>query len=155
MSDQSSQEPVTRELQTGSVAPISSVTSRADEGAWTRRLVIYLRLMAAVAVFKGLYHWAEVTGFIGTDDSAFDVQPMSWQAATIYFAVIEHVAAIGLWLATPWGAVVWLTSVVSMAVIELMFPNIYGGHFVIVIVEVVLLGIYLALAWMAALERPP
>ena len=155
MSDQSSQEPVTRELQTGSVAPISSETSRVDEGAWTRRLVIYLRVMAAVAVFKGLYHWAEVTGFIGTDDSAFEVQPMSWQAATIYFAVIELVAAIGLWLATPWGAVVWLTSVVSMAVIELMFPNIYGGHFLIVIVEVVLLGIYLVLAWMAALERPP
>ncbi len=98
MSDQSTQEPVTRELQTGSVDPISSSTSRTDEGVWTRRLVIYLRAMAAVAVLKGLYHWAEVTGFIGTDDSAFEVQPMSWQAATIYFAVIELVAAVGLWL---------------------------------------------------------
>jgi hypothetical protein len=36
-----------------------------------------------------------------------------------------------------------------------MFPNIYGGHFLIVIAEVVLLAIYLGLAWMAALERPP
>ena len=52
---------------------------------------------------------------------------MAWQAATVYFAVIELVAAVGLWLATPWGAVVWLTTVVSMAVIELMFPGIYGG----------------------------
>ena len=52
---------------------------------------------------------------------------MAWQTATIYFAVIELVAAVGLWLATPWGAVVWLTTVVSMAVIELMFPGIYGG----------------------------
>jgi len=155
MSDQSSQEPLTRELQTGSVDPISSAASGGDEGVWTRRLVIYLRVMAAVAVCKGLYHWAEVTGFVGTDDTAFEVQAMSWQAATIYFAVIELVAAVGLWLATPWGAVVWLTSVVSMAVIELMFPNIYGGHFIIVIVEVVLLARYLALAWMAALERPP
>ena len=47
---------------------------------------------------------------------------MAWQTATVYFAVIELVAAVGLWLATPWGAVVWLTTVVSMAVIELMFP---------------------------------
>jgi len=109
MSDQSAQEPVTRELQTGSVDPISSTASGGDEGVWTGRLVIYLRVMAAVAVFKGLYHWAEVTGFIGTDDTAFEVQAMSWQAATIYFAVIELVAAVGLWLATPWGAVVWLT----------------------------------------------
>ena len=165
MSDQSTDRPsaervsverqAPRELQTGSVAPISSGASEAAEGAWTRRLVFYLRLMAALAVFKGLYHWAEVTGFIGSDDTVFDVQPTSWQAATIYFAVIELVAAVGLWLATPWGAVVWLTSVVSMGVIELMFPTIYGGNFLIVVIDVVLLGIYLGLAWMAALERPP
>ena len=155
MSDQFTNNQVSRELQTGSVDPISTDAPVSDESVWTSRLVIYLRVMAAVAVLKGLYHWAEVTGFIGTEDDAFAVQPVSWQAATIYFAVIELVAAVGLWLATPWGAVVWLTSVVSMAVIELMFPNIYGGHFVIVIVEVVLLAIYLGLAWMAALERPP
>jgi hypothetical protein len=46
--------------------------------------------------------------------------------------VIELVAAVGLWLATPWGAVVWLTTVVSMAVIELMFPGIYGGSLTVV-----------------------
>ena len=32
---------------------------------------------------------------------------------------------------------------------------IYGGNFIVVIFEVVLLGIYLMLAWMAAMERPP
>jgi hypothetical protein len=36
-----------------------------------------------------------------------------------------------------------------------MFPLIYGGNFVIVIFEVLLLAIYLMLAWMAAMERPP
>jgi len=60
-----------------------------------------------------------------------------------------------LWLATPWGAVVWLTTVVSMAVIELMFPAIYGGNLIIVGSETVMLAAYLALAWMAARERPP
>jgi len=70
---------------------------------------------------QGLYHWAQVTGFIGGEEDAFENQPMAWQTATVYFAVIELVAAVGLWLATPWGAVVWLTTVVSMAVIELMF----------------------------------
>jgi len=60
--------------------------------------------------------------FIGGEEDAFENQPMAWQTATVYFAVIELVAAVGLWLATPWGAVVWLTTVVSMAVIELMFP---------------------------------
>ena len=97
-------------------------------GGWC----LFLRIMAVVSVAKGLYHWAQVTGFIGGEEEAFENQPMAWQTATVYFAVIELVAAVGLWLATPWGAVVWLTTVVSMAVIELMFPGIYGGSLTVV-----------------------
>jgi hypothetical protein len=138
-----------------SVAAISSERIESDDNAWTRRLVFFLRIMAVLSVAKGLYHWAQVTGFIGGEDDAFENQSMAWQSATVYFAVIELVAAVGLWLATPWGAVVWLTTVVSMAVIELMFPGIYGGSLVVVGVEALMLAAYLALAWMAARERPP
>ncbi|MDD1516768.1 MULTISPECIES: DUF6163 family protein [Bradyrhizobium] len=138
-----------------SVEAISSERSESDDNVWTRRLVLFLRVMALLSILKGLYHWAQVTGFVGGEDEAFENQSMAWQAATVYFAVIELVAAVGLWLATPWGAVVWLTTVVSMAVIELMFPGIYGGSLVVVGVEVFMLAAYLALAWMAARERPP
>jgi hypothetical protein len=138
-----------------SVEELPPERRESDENAWTRRLVIFLRLMAVLSVVKGLYHWAQVTGFVGGEDEAFENQPMAWQTATVYFAVIELVAAVGLWLATPWGAVVWLTAVVSMAVIELMFPTIYGGSLAVVGTEALLLAAYLALAWMAARERPP
>jgi hypothetical protein len=138
-----------------SVAAISSERIEPDDNGWTRRLVLFLRVMAIVSIVKGLYHWAQVTGFIGGEEEAFENQSMAWQTATIYFAVIELVAAVGLWLATPWGAVVWLTTVVSMAVIELMFPGIYGGSLMVVAFEAVMLAAYLALAWMAARERPP
>ena len=138
-----------------SVAAISSDRIESDDNAWTKRLVLFLRIMAVLSVAKGLYHWAQVTGFVGGEEDAFENQPLAWQAATVYFAVIELVAAVGLWLATPWGAVVWLTTVVSMAVIELMFPGIYGGSLLVVAVEASMLAAYLALAWMAARERPP
>jgi hypothetical protein len=138
-----------------SVAAISSERIESDDNVWTRRLVFFLRIMAVVSVIQGLYHWAQVTGFVGGEEDAFENQPMAWQTATAYFAVIELVAAVGLWLATPWGAVVWLTTVVSMAVIELMFPGIYGGSLMVVSVEALMLAAYLALAWMAARERPP
>jgi len=138
-----------------SVAALSAERQDSDENVWTRRLVLFLRVMAMLSIAKGLYHWAQVTGFIGGEDDAFENQAMAWQAATVYFAVIELVAAVGLWLATPWGAVVWLTTVVSMAVIELMFPGIYGGNLLVVAGEVIMLAAYLVLAWMAARERPP
>jgi hypothetical protein len=136
-------------------AAMSSERIEGDDNVWTRRLVLFLRIMAVISILQGLYHWAQVTGFIGSEEDAFENQPMAWQAATVYFAVIELVAAVGLWLATPWGAVVWLTTVVSMAVIELMFPGIYGGSLWVVGGEALMLGGYLALAWMAARERPP
>jgi hypothetical protein len=138
-----------------SAVAIASERIEIDNNAWTRRLVLFLRIMAVVSVTKGLYHWAQVTGFIGGEEEAFENQALAWQTATVYFAVIELVAAVGLWLATPWGAVVWLTTVVSMAVIELMFPAIYGGSLIVVTLEAVMLVAYLALAWMAARERPP
>jgi len=138
-----------------SAAELWSERIESDDNSWTRRLVLFLRIMAVVSVAKGLYHWAQVTGFIGGEEEAFENQSLAWQTATVYFAVIELVAAVGLWLATPWGAVVWLTTVVSMAVIELMFPSIYGGSMIVVTFELVMLAAYLVLAWMAARERPP
>jgi hypothetical protein len=153
MSETSSREQIPRDAM--SVTGISSVRTEAIENLWTRRLVLFLRIMAALSLATGLYHWAQVTGFIGGEDDAFENQTVAWQAATVYFAVIDLVAAVGLWLATPWGAVVWLTTVVSMAVVELMFPAIYGGNLAVVGLETAMLTAYLALAWIAARERPP
>src|ERR1700733_7225032 len=136
-------------------AALSTERIDGDENAWTRRLVLFLRIMAILSILKGLYHWAQVTGFTGGEEEAFENQPMAWQAATVYFAVIELVAAVGLWLATPWGAVVGLAPVGWMGVVGLMFSGSYGGSLMVVGFEAVMLAAYLALAWMAARERPP
>ena len=51
----------------------------------------------------------------------------------MFFAVIDLVAAVGLWLAAAWGAVVWLTAVVSMVAVEMFFPQVYGGGMITVV----------------------
>jgi hypothetical protein len=138
--------------------PIGPVQAEESEGAqdkWAFRLVIFLRLMAAVALVKGLYHWAIVLGITMPAGISFDDASTPFQVATVFFAVIDLVAAVGLWLAAPWGAVVWLTSAISMAAVEGLFPLIYGGHGWVIAVEAVLLGIYLLLALMSAREQPP
>jgi hypothetical protein len=110
--------------------------------------------MAAVSLLKGLYHWTIVCGINAPFPSGFDSYPTPYQVATVFFAVIDLVAGVGLWLAAPWGAVVWLTSVISMAAVEVLFPQIYGGNMLVVVVEVGLLGVYLALALLAARDQP-
>jgi uncharacterized protein DUF6163 len=121
---------------------------------WTRRLVLFLRIMATVSMFKGIYHWSLVLGIGDGDGSTFEQASMPWQAATVFFAVIDLVAAVGLWLAAAWGGVVWLTASISMAAIELFFPQVYGGRLWIAIPEFIAIMIYIALALMAGRERP-
>ena len=125
-----------------------------EQQRWAYWLVYFLRAMAALSLIKGLYHWAVVFGIGAPSPAGFEAYSTSYQAATVFFAVIDLVAGVGLWLATPWGAVVWLTSVISMAAVEILFPQIYGGSFLIIALELILLGIYLALALMAAREQP-
>ena len=124
------------------------------QGVWTRRLVLFLRIMAGVSMLKGLYHWSLVLGIGDGSGSTFESAAMPWQAATIFFAVIDLVAAVGLWLAAAWGGVVWLTAAISMASIELFFPQVYGGRLWIAIPEFLAIFAYMALALMAGRERP-
>jgi uncharacterized membrane protein (DUF2068 family) len=104
-------------------------------------------------MLKGLYHWAVICGVGEAADSAFELAPLSWKAATIFFAVIDLVAAVGLWLAAAWGGVVWLTAAISMAAVEVFFPNVYGGHIWVILLEIAAIGGYLALAVLAGRER--
>ena len=127
---------------------------REQEGVWTTRLVVLLRAIAALSLIKGLYHWSAVAGIGQGSGGGFEANPLSWQVATAFFAVIDLVAAVGLWLAAAWGGVVWLTAAISMAAIELFFPQIFGGALWVVPVEVVLIGAYIAATILAGRERP-
>jgi hypothetical protein len=120
---------------------------------WTRRLVLFLRIMAGLAMLKGLYHWSLVLGIADGTGSTFENASMPWQAATIFFAVIDLVAAVGLWLAAAWGGVVWLTAAISMAAIELFFPQVFGGRMWLALLEFVAIFVYIGLALMAGRER--
>ena len=123
-------------------------------GRWTRRLILFLRLMAAISMCKGLYHWAEVCGISLGETQPFESHSIAWQTATVFFAVIDLVAAVGLWLAAAWGAVIWLTAVASMLAVEIFFPQVFGGGWLTGVLEGALLGLYLLLALKSAQEHP-
>src|SRR5258707_860277 len=105
--------------------PVHAGQGEASGEIWPARLVWFLRLMAAIALVKGLYYWAIVCGVGAPSPQGFDSYAMPYQAATIFFAVIDLVAAVGLWLAAPWGAVGLLTSVISIAGVEGLVSHAY------------------------------
>ena len=138
--------------QRDSLDPAVASGDRKPPMAWSERLVFFLRAIAVLAMLKGLYHWATVCGFLSVGEGGFEARDMPWQSATVFFAVFDLVAAVGLWLASPWGAVVWLTSSISLIALILIFPQVYGMQAELLAVTTVLIGVYLTLAILAARE---
>ena len=134
------------------IAPSRALLLKLRNAGWSERLVLFLRVMAAVSMLKGLYHWAAVCGFTG-EAGGFEAHVQSWQATTVFFSVIDLVAAVGLWLVAPWGAVVWLTSTVTMIMIQLFFDQVYGTDLIMVAGGVVAILAYLVLSLLAAREH--
>src|SRR5882757_5977598 len=106
--------------------PVQGLDGEETSDQWTRRLVLFLRLMAGLSMLKGIFHWSRVIG-IDVGDDLFETHSIAWQTATVFFAVIDLVAAVGLWLAAAWGAVIWLMSIASMLAVEIFFPQVFGG----------------------------
>ena len=137
-----------------SLEPVHEDEGGPKIGRWTQRLVLFLRVMALVSMLKGLYHWSRVCGIGVSGADLFEYQSIAWQTGTIFFAVIDLVAAVGLWLAAAWGAVIWLMSVASMLAVEIFFPQVFGAGVLIGLAEGTLLAIYLWLALKSAKEHP-
>jgi hypothetical protein len=135
--------------------PVHELEGEPSVGRWTWWLVQFLRVMAAVSMIKGLYHWSNVSGIgVGAND-LFENHSIAWQSATVFFAVIDLVAAVGLWLAAAWGAVIWLTALASMLALEIFFPQVFGPGLITVVLEAGMLAIYLGLALKSAQEHTP
>jgi hypothetical protein len=127
--------------------------TRLRHAGWSDRLVLFLRVMAIASMLKGLYHWGAVCGFVG-EAGGFEARTQAWQATTVFFAVIDLVAAVGLWLVAPWGAVVWLTATMTMIMIQLFFDQVYGTEILVVAVGLLAILGYLVLSLLASRENP-
>jgi hypothetical protein len=88
-------------------------------GPWQHRLILFQRIAGGFMILKGLIHWGVL--FSG---AAFDALPMEARAATVFFAVIDLIAGVALWLGSPWGAAVWLMAVLSQIVAAGIFLDL-------------------------------
>lgn len=118
---------------------------------WSRVLTIFMRLLALIWIVKGLASWAAILGMWPT--AGFEGRAMGVQATLIYFAVIDLLAAVGLWMASTWGGVLWLLAVMSHVILAFFFPRIVTGGLATTIFVVTTIVLYLAVSWLAARER--
>lgn len=127
---------------------------RLKQEGWAGRLVLFLRAVAVTSLAKGLYHWAAICGFAQGAGGGFEAQSSSWQIATVFFAIIDLIAAVGLWISAPWGVIIWLASTVTMIIVSLFFPQIYGFQPAIVGGGILLVAGYVFIAIQTMREQP-
>lgn len=108
-------------------------------GPWQARLVFFQRIAGGFMIVKGLTHWAVL--FSG---ATFTALPIEARSATVFFAVIDLIAAVALWLGSPWGAAVWLMAVLSQVVAAFVFLEWTGMTMILTVAELVMVALFMA-----------
>ena len=119
---------------------------------WNFILVWFMRMMALMWIAKGLGYWAVI---LGADNAPiqFEARTTGFQATTIYFAIIDLVAAVGLWLTSTWGGVLWLLAVMSHLILAVFFPHIVTGGPILIGLFLSFIIAYLLISWLAASDE--
>ena len=119
---------------------------------WNLVLVWFMRVLALVWIAKGLVAWAAILG-VGHALPPFEGRTPGYQAAMVYFAVIDLAAAIGLWLTSTWGGVLWLLAVMSHLILAVFFPRFVSNGSLVIALLIVCTMIYLTVSWLAAIDE--
>lgn len=118
-----------------------------------RLYVIVCRVVAILALSAGLGYWLRVTGMTAVPDARFDLFTPEWRALSASLAVLFPVAALGLWLATRWGLVVWIIAVAAEIMAHGVWSAYFGERPLVLIGHLAVLTVMFALVVRLAVER--
>ena len=75
--------------QVQTLEPVQAEPAAPPPQRWASWLIIFLRVMAAISLIKGRYHWAVVCGIDAPSRAGFEAYSTPYQAATVVFAVMS------------------------------------------------------------------
>jgi hypothetical protein len=107
-------------------------------------LVVFKRLLAGLWVIQGLWQWSAI---LLPPEPLLDNVSALRGAAVIFFATVNLVAAVGLWLATPWGGVIWLFCAIAQILVAVALPGFFSMLWIGA--NIFLIVIYFVLMWRA------
>lgn len=116
---------------------------------WRTILVWLLRLLSVAWIAKGLLQWGVILGLGPDAGPLFEARPLTFQAITVYFAVFDLVAGVGLWLTSTWGGVLWLLAAMSHLLLGFFFPRWLPLSPVLIGSYVMLMMAYFVATWAA------
>ena len=118
---------------------------------WSWRLVMFLRAVAVFELVRGLVFWGLLIGSGGAP-LAVDGTHASWFVACTFFAVADPVAAVGMWLATGWGVVIWLLATLGQLLWAASSSPASLGRWLAALISVAAVAAYVYLSMRARRE---
>jgi hypothetical protein len=107
---------------------------------WRQRMIYFQRIAGGFMMVKGLIGWAIICGLpLGTPFVSMRIHAQGW---TVFFAVIDVVAGVALWLGSAWGATLWLIVVATQISADIVFTERAGILVLLTIAEVLLVAAF-------------
>ena len=116
---------------------------------WQLMLVWFMRLMAALWLLQGFLHWHAI---IVPVPSLIETLPPKQATALAAFAVLDLLTAVGLWLVTPWGGVLWIFAIAAQMTAIVALPGLFPTGQMLLAIDAVLVMAYFIVTYQAGLE---
>lgn len=124
----------------------------AEMPLWQARVVLYLRILAGFLLVKTVYSWTLICGVWDGETSRFEMLSLAAQSAVMWAAIMNPVAAVGLWLGASWGVVLWLVTALVQITINANAPEGVGRLMIVAGIDTLLVAVYAFLTYKAARE---
>ena len=125
--------------------PVASAVPQPAGHRYEVLLGYYVIALSVVMMLFGLGQWAIILGIFPGGGGTFEAMTVEWKIVTMHMAVVDLVAAVGLWMRVPWGAVVWVYAAMSEIVFHTVFIGKFGADWPMVSFHLVTLLVFIAL----------
>ena len=114
----------------------------------------YATALSIVMMLFGLREWAIIVGMTPGGGGTFEAMSTAWKVVTMHMAVVDLVAAVGLWMRVAWGRVVWIYAALSEIAVHTVFIGTFGEDLPKVAFHVATLVAFLILILLARRQTP-
>jgi hypothetical protein len=102
----------------------------------------FLRALALTCLLKGFMAWGALLGGYVLPPSFLGENLFSVQRILAFFAVGHLVSAIGLWLLSAWGRVLWIFTVLAESVLSVVSSKMIGITLMVLASDLFLMTAY-------------
>jgi hypothetical protein len=131
------------------LATAKALAERKTGMRWRLALDIWLRVLALGHLAWALWEWAALMGIVPPVGGEVTRAQLPRMGASYFFAGIDPVAAVGLWLGSTWGTATWLVATFARIIIHTGYAGIFGWTTEATALQVVSLLVYLMLFFFA------